>query len=507
MQEAEDPDDDDVSAVAPLREPLTVRRLVKTDMRILEPMQMEASFQYRLMIKHDGQVLYPEYYEVESYFIFPPQMRLAPHTYPVESFYRDLKSYINFRIPKLSFKEIMGTTDNPERSPLKKIREELEAGPLDVQRLSFIRQEAQIFASSFHTFVQRKSRRLQRLLEKTKRQRFRASDTEATVLAEKYGETFEESLLKIRAIYREWRLLIVNPQGEVLDGTLRPIDEYILHSVHDFLLQQDRGLADSFLPDPITIRWKHMLKTLLRALRMHSTKQGYQWVDEKSGEFDLEHYFYHRGSLKRAVWSALYLDTRTKPLFKLQRQAGAMIAAGVAGVWAVLADLSIRATHGYNNLTSGAIGLSTVILVSGLTLAYILKDRIKELGRGYFQGGLFGRLPDNSSKIIYQSNSHRKPLQLGFHDEKVRYINPSRIPDELNHILHLAHNERWEQEPHTIIRYTKRIGLRGKAVRPLKRKIRAIYTFFRLNVAHFLGSLDLPYEELLVPTRKLGATS
>ena len=55
-----------------------------------------------------------------------------------------------------------------------------------------------------------------------------------------------------------------------------------------------------------------------------------------------------------------------------------MIAAGFAGFWAVSAEILIN-----QNNSSGAQTLNTsgFILVTALVLAYILKDRIKELGK------------------------------------------------------------------------------------------------------------------------------
>ena len=56
------------------------------------------------------------------------------------------------------------------------------------------------------------------------------------------------------------------------------------------------------------------------------------------------------------------------------------------------------------------------------------------------------------------------------------------------------------------IRYRKRVGIEGKKIRGLKRKIRAIYTFFRLNVSSYLSAMDLPFEEMPVATSKLNTT-
>jgi hypothetical protein len=150
---------------------LSIKRLVKTDIRIVEPMQMEASFEHRLMVKQGQDVVYPKRYKVESYFVFPPQMKVNKSTYRVENFYRDMKSFFNFRIPKLSYKEMMGLTDDPERSPLRKILAEIsdESRPFNTQRQSFIEDEARIFACSFFTFLKRKVKRMQTILNELSR--------------------------------------------------------------------------------------------------------------------------------------------------------------------------------------------------------------------------------------------------------------------------------------------------------------------------------------------------
>ncbi len=490
--------------------PLSMHRLVKTELRIVEPMQMEASFQYRLMVKDPSKdVIYPDRYEVDCYFVFPPQMRISQSTYPIESFYRDLKSFINFRIPKLSYKEIIGSVENLERSPLRKIIDELESSSPMAEKQRFLEQEARIFACSFYTFTQRKVKRLQKQIEKIKR--YRIGDVEVLEAAQvKLAEIFKESYDKIHHIFREWQKILQLPaaQEAQIAEILKPIDEYVTINIHDFILNIDRSLYDIRLPETGSVHWRHYLRKALRGLRIYCCRQGYRWIDDGSSELELERYYYHRGTLKRQVWSALYLDTRTKPLFKIQRQAGAMIAAGVAGVWAVMADLTIRWNTGFfSNGSMPSLGFSTFLIVSAATLAYILKDRIKEYGKGYFKGGLFGRLPDNSSKIIYQSNSRRKSLHIGYHEEKVSFLDPKALPDDLHGVLKDLAHERWDQEPHAVICYRKRIDLRGKKIKRLRHKIRAIYTFFRLNVANFLAPLDSPYEELLIPTRNLETSS
>ena len=78
--------------------------LVRVETKATEGLQIEASFSYRLNNKEPSKSDFPKEYHVETYFFLPPQLNLSSSTYPIEDFYRDMKSFINFRIPKLSYK-------------------------------------------------------------------------------------------------------------------------------------------------------------------------------------------------------------------------------------------------------------------------------------------------------------------------------------------------------------------------------------------------------------------
>ncbi len=480
---------------------IPLKRLVKTDLRILEPTQIEASFQYRMVVKgEDEKVAYPASYSIESYFLFPQQMKVSPSTYPLEYFYRDLKSFLNFRIPKLTFKEIMGYVDDPDRSPLLKIREHISHGIDSPEERTFIIQEAQIFACSFYTFITRKSRKIVTGLA-----RFEEDGSSTNRMA----KLIEESFQKVNVIFLEWQKVL--QEAEVVLPTikreLREVDEYVVNNIHDFLLKAQKSL--DMHTSAQTREWRGIVRARLRALRIYSGQNAYLWIDDKSDELALEAYLHRRGFLKRQVWSALYLNTRTKSLFKLQRQAGAMVAAGVAGFWAALANLLLGFTSGSSarGASVGQWGFSTFIVITALTFAYILKDRIKELGRTYFKGSMFRDLPDSSSKIVYRpSGDASKALEIGFHEEKVEFVEVEDLPEKVQGIIEKMAPERLNAESLTVIHYRKRIGLDGEKIQELKRKIRALYTFFRLNVTSFIAPLDLPFEEIAVSTSRLGAT-
>jgi hypothetical protein len=490
--------------VEPEHPKLSIKRLVKTDIRIVEPMQMEASFEHRLMVKQGQQVVYPKRYKVESYFVFPPQMKVNKSTYRVDNFYRDMKSYFNFRIPKLSYKEMMGLTDDPERSPLRKILAEIsdEDRPFNPQRQSFIEDEARIFACSFFTFLKRKVKRMQAILNELSASQM---PDESLRLLDEAERAFRDTLVKVFNIYREWQKVSREVATRVsgLQTEIHSIDEYLIMNIKDVVLELDLILQRHGLWPDLRDRWRQRLRAILRMMRMYSKREKFIWVDSRSPSMELEQYFYRRGLLKRRIWSALYLDTRTKPLFFLQQQTSAVVAAGLAGAWAVLADVVLRLQSGRSNMSMESIGLSSFLLGTALIVAYIIRDRIKDVANGMFKGGIFGNMPDNSSKIVYEGNAAEgETIHVGNQEEKVSIKDSTKLPDDITALLEAESVTSLENEACTVIRYQKILDLRGERTRVLKRKIRAIYTFYRLNVGAFLSPLDAPFAEHLLPNSK-----
>ena len=96
-----------------------------------------------------------------------------------------------------------------------------------------------------------------------------------------------------------------------------------------------------------------------------------------------------------------------------------MVAAGIAGFWAVLSELVIH----NSNTDFRSLGSSCLIIATALVLAYILKDRIKELGKNQFKRGLLGTVPYNQSSLLYNlGTSFKKPANVGTYAERQAII-------------------------------------------------------------------------------------
>lgn len=483
-----------------------LNQLTKAHSRSLEPQQIETSFSYKIHLREEEHTTrYPKVYVTQSYFLFPQQMKITPHSYPVENFYRDIKSYINFRIPKLSFREIIGLSDNPHRSPLKKIRRELSETALSDFRGDkddFLRQEARMFACSLHNFIERKSSKLDRLIDKT----IKNTPPEEKANGHVLFERIEISVSKAVRIFREWQRT-AEPESfeksEILQEEFNLVDEYIVQNYRDFILGVMQKIEPIRLTREDATLIKRLLKKHLRALRIYSKQKGYQWVDSESSKEELEVYLFRKGLLKRKIWSALYLDARSKPLFRLQKQVGSMIAAGFAGAWAVSAEILLQ-TNASNPGISRSYGFSTFIIATALIMAYIMKDRIKEIGKGYFNSGIFRKLPDSNNKIVYpKDNSGQDDFVVGNFSETVRYHKQEKLEEEICEVLHKAGID--EDESKSVVCYEQRLSIHEKPIRALKRKIRAVYGFYRLNIGNLLGPLDHPLETGLVPTQELAS--
>ena len=319
-------------------------------------------------------------------------------------------------------------------------------------------------------------------------------------------EQTKDSLQKLEVIFRQWSEVIqlARKEGlvELLDELLI-VDEYLINLIKDFLLFASFSLKDLVISRKLRINLRKKIKIKLRGLRILAKQNNYLWVDDDSSQSELEKYQYKRGLLKRKVWSALYLDSRVKPLFALQKQVGAMAAAGMAAIWAFLAEVTIRSKANAQGGFSPSIEASTFVLITAFALAYILKDRIKELGRGYFRWGVFRRVPDSSNKIIYPKEYvGSKDLVVGNYAERARFVAKKNIPEDVTALADRC-LDLDEEESTRVICYYQRFDLKQKPIRSLRRKMRAVYNFYRLSIHALLAPLDQAQDESLLPSRDL----
>lgn len=465
-------------------------KLVDVNTRITEALQLEASFSYRLSTKD----YHPKKFQVETYFFIPKQFNLSESTYPISKFYRDIKSYINFRLPKLSFKELLGEAKNNENSPVQRMHNFLSTPPHKIarQECDYLIYECRIWASAFYIYTERKARKLMRM----SKQRLKQHNEQNDLLFEEYAE---DCMNRLRALIKKWAELNTSLRTHLDEQAcheLLGVEEYVFITAKDFLMQMLNAVN---VKSPRSYRKSQQIrqvKALLRLSRILAIRNDYPWVDTSSSAEDVDNYMIRRSYLKKKIWSSLYLATRIRPVFKIRQQLGAMIAAGFAGAWAVLAELMLG-RRGEYELPS--INSSGFIILTAFVIAYVLKDRIKEIGRSRFKKGIFGRLPDSSSKIYYKSSPLGKDLVLGVYSELSYYGKTDNLPDDIASKVDEING--MKESYRRFIYYRKDLKIRSRLVSALNLRVRALYDFFRINLSPLLYYVDAAESESLMLTK------
>jgi hypothetical protein len=197
--------------------------------------------------------------------------------------------------------------------------------------------------------------------------------------------------------------------------------------------------------------------------------------------------------LKKYTSSVLWLSTSTRREGGTLEQVLFASAAGVSMIFATLVAFYAQSVYGQLSLP--------VFLV--LVIAYMFKDRIKELGRAFSTHILSRRLYDYRTRIQTQDGER----DLGCVRDKMIHVRPQgrerTVPPEV--MAARQGDPHYEPEllgrPEVVIHYAKQVTLRKDAFRYLAEDglvISAINDITRLDIRSFLRKMDNPYEERLM---------
>jgi hypothetical protein len=488
---------------------------VKSTFAAHDRTQLETVFDYPILPNIRG-LFKKQSYIVEGWFFFPSQMGVNPETYTKERFYSDLRPLVRFREPRLSFKELMGTTG--ARSPLVFLRNYIRSlneghTSLTIQRAI---SEARIFGCSFTSyFLKRMSKRTKAF---RKVHRFLSSNFdergEGVEALEYCIQESRELMSKGMYLLKDLRSLLHEAESLNQDylkpivNELRFVDEYCSYRFRDGLSSLMRMALEIDPHSVPQIKYQAFLNRCVALNRLecwYTKRRGYSWVDDASTVDDIEAYMYRRGTLKRRIWSVLYLKIRGRPLFAFQRQLGAMAAAGLAALWWVVAMYFITLRGGgfiggnpanqtANTQQAQAFWQSSgFLIVTASLIAYVLKDRIKENGRNFLSGRLLKWIPDNSERILYEPPTEAS-IDVGNVNEFTEFMNPDELPIEVKSLRQRSFHDELEADdsPKDIIHYRKVIEIYPRAVASIDYPIRAIHDILRINIASYLTRLDDP---------------
>jgi hypothetical protein len=490
------------------KKPLS-RRTIKSSLSIHDRTQIEAVFDYYLFRGSDlPKESHKLLYQIDAFFFFPQQFGLNSSTYSKIEFFNDIRPLIRLREPKIGLKELRGLKKSIYPSPLKVLQEVIQQflnhkSPLADDLIQKAIVESRIFACVFISALLRNISQWEKKLHQ-----FHTKPPHEN-LELKLSEHFDKLLklnLKIQSIISDFHGLLEQttqlPDNEALPliREMELVDEYFYYRLTDTLsliLKYSEPLSKQFKITQIDDFHQSLLQ-IIESYTSHAHQKGFNVITLQSTDRDREKYLQRRSELKKRFWAVFFLNLRTTPFFPMQQQIGPMLAAGLAAIWAAFAQLFILDKMLRNHGTVGIWEVSSLIIVFSAMFAYIIKDRIKEIGRNIFKGRIFRRIPDQSETIYYQNKS-LEPNPIGRLTESAQFIKPQRLPKVVQTLRSWSESKSLELADHdNILHYSKEVTLNSHIPVHDRYPTRVIHDILRFNIDVCLPRLAEPMRTLPV---------
>ncbi len=341
-------------------------------------------------------------FKVDMYLYLPYALGVNPSTLDGQEFFRHWTSYFRVRAPLYQQWRVLP----PELLSFPSV-DAYFAGHLSTesrQRLGpRVVQDIKLFGNFLYTEL----KRLRSALPKKRRGRE----------AERRKYLAEELAHRIALLwsYRDVCLKPLRQERYLVDEEVQRAfyltDEYLSYRAELVLLRARDALPEhaeelgELLAREIAYRHDHGLLVL---------------SEDEEAPVTLEAYTYRLGLLKKYLGEALFLQSVSAKKDHLYKNYAAAVGAGLAATFAGIVE---QQRLQYLQGDGSAVRFSFLIALA--VLAYIFKDRIKELSRDYFNSRLRERLPDQRFRLLHQSVAEDgTPLQaeLGMATEYFRFV-------------------------------------------------------------------------------------
>ena len=418
-------------------------------------------------------------YLIDTYLFLPASLGINSSSYTSKDFYRDIQTYIRMKTPSFLMEQILAAPDSPLRrceTLLDECQEHLAMGDEQMLRDSF-----RVLRAVLKSAIRRSLAPLQHPPSAEEHVADKFSVRLATLI-----EQTDELERRYRALEP---LLIRAGASAALLRSYRLADESISVLLEELLLQLHE-LAARWLERSDRLQWQRELRQRAQAEIDYRRGHGYPSV---LGPQNSEELLQRLSVLKKYTSSVLWLSTSTRREGGTLEQVLFASAAGVSMIFATMVAFYAQSVYGQLSIP--------VFLV--LVIAYMFKDRIKELGRAFSTHILSRRLYDYRTSIQTQDGER----DLGYVREKMIHVRPQgrerTVPSEV--MAARQSDPHYEPEllgrPEVVIHYAKQVTLRKDAFRYLAEDgllISAINDITRLDIRSFLRKMDNPYEERLM---------
>ncbi len=373
---------------------------------------------------------------LEYYLFVPPSLGCTAERYPAEFFYRDLRSFLRYRVNPQSLETLIKLPIFDELTQRIFNQQSLRFG-LKLRRLGCEIKHAVAHWISLHP--------------NPEREKIALFNTQLEFLLAKFRQLPIPEEGRIRRIFRQ-------------------VDEYITHNLEYQLCRwlQEHSKLSSEHSSPI----KQILIHEIEWRRLNN------YPEIKSNGRN-EQLLARIRLLRRFCESTLFLEIKRKREGRWMEQMVFSLAAGLA--MAIAMAIAFMAQQEYGNLT--------LQFFNAMVVGYILKDRIKELTRNITWKRLNKNYFDFRTTIL----DGRKKKILGQIREQVRFPELEKIPDKIK----MARNQQLpsaKEIGETLLLYRKQLQLK---ISKLPGGYQAIQDVQFLNLQQMISLTSEPIDELL----------
>lgn len=262
------------------------------------------------------------------------------------------------------------------------------------------------------------------------------------------------------------------------------VDDVVLEVVHD---------ADAFL----SVVLEQALGRAAVAGRQKAERQLVRRLEgqpaRREPEVDeLEHQALRYRILKKRISRILYLSPHEIQRHRIYRNLAAAMGAGLAALFAETARY-------YNTVAAGAadFSLRVAVFIGIAVVAYVFKDRVKDLSKEYFGKKVAGGLADRESRLQLSyvgPVGEPRTVDVASQQEWVEHLDADALPDDTRYV--------WERMGGEIARgaetlhYAKKLWIEPEALRTLEFGDLSVKEVIRFDTTPFLAYLDEPLTEL-----------
>ncbi len=410
-------------------------------------------------------------YHVDTFFFIPTNLSINSMTYSKTDFYNDMYDYIRLKTPTVRLSVMTSGEDAPMRK-LERAMTDLAEKPESAEKSAYA-ERIKMFCSIMRSAL----RDEEAFLEHSRDSRnFRT-------LAERYLKTADEVVSEFRSM----RIILEDPLvPENAMELFRHVDEYL-----SLTLNKYRYKLWLFLDQQTTIAGTDDLKMeLLRALRFeidYRKLNRYPAIPDPNGEN--EELVYRESCLKKAMASVLFLKTNIRRDGVLLENLVFGIAAGLAMTFATAIAYLTR---------SFFLQEFSLFFFASIVIAYMCKDRIKELSRAYLYSKVKRFIYDYKTTI-----SSELGKVVGLCKESFNFLQESDLHDDIRRIRHKGYLTDMENGcfGEKIILARKQVSLNSDECKNIFTdfNVDGIVDIMRFNVRKFLWKMDNPVKPVHMP--------